>query len=127
MITHRGTVYPWQCDHMGHMNTIWYAGEFDEASWQLLSAVGLTSTRLRDVRCGMAAVEQHIRYLRELHAGDPITIRSTVLEVKDKSIRLRHEMTNDERQELAATSIIVGVHFDATIRRARSLPADVRQ
>jgi acyl-CoA thioesterase FadM len=29
--TYRGTVYPWQCDHVGHMNIMWYVGKFDEA------------------------------------------------------------------------------------------------
>lgn len=29
-ITYRGVVYPWQCDHMGHMNAMWYVGKFDE-------------------------------------------------------------------------------------------------
>ena len=24
--TYRGTVYPWQCDHVGHMNIMWYVG-----------------------------------------------------------------------------------------------------
>jgi hypothetical protein len=23
--TYRGTVYPWQCDHVGHMNIMWMA------------------------------------------------------------------------------------------------------
>lgn len=31
--TYRGTVYPWQCDHVGHMNIMWYVGKFDEANW----------------------------------------------------------------------------------------------
>ena len=126
IIAYRGTVYPWQCDHMGHMNTMWYAGRFDEASWQLLSVLGLTAARLRDAHCGMAAVEQQTRYMRELRAGDPITVRSTVVEIGDKSIRLKHEMTNDDRMEVAATSVIVAVHFDTTIRKSRVLPADVR-
>ena len=26
--TYRGIVYPWHCDHMGHMNVMWYAGKF---------------------------------------------------------------------------------------------------
>ena len=30
--TYRGTVYPWQCDHVGHMNIMWYVGKFDEAT-----------------------------------------------------------------------------------------------
>ena len=25
--TYRGAVYPWHCDHMGHMNVMWYVGK----------------------------------------------------------------------------------------------------
>ncbi len=126
LITYRGTVYPWQCDHMGHMNVMWYAGKFDEASWQLLSNLGLTSARFRNDGTAMAAVEQHVNYRRELHPGDSVTVRSAVLEVKDKSIRFIHEMRNDQTEEVAATSLLVAVHLDQTARKARSLPADVR-
>ena len=31
LLTYRGTVYPWHCDHVGHMNVMWYVGKFDEA------------------------------------------------------------------------------------------------
>jgi len=126
-ITHRGTVYPWQCDHMGHMNVMWYVGKFDEASWQLLSCLALTRARISRDGAGMAAVEQRIEYKRELRAGDVVTIRSKVLEVKDKTIRMRHEMTNDETGDLAAVTEIVGVHIDMTARRACALPSDVRE
>jgi acyl-CoA thioester hydrolase len=125
LITYRGVVYPSQCDHMGHMNVMWYVGKFDEASWQLLSALGLTPSRLREEGCGMAAVEQHIEYKRELRAGDVITVRSTLLEVKEKSIRLFHEMKNDETGDVAATTVIVAVHLDTIARRARALPMDI--
>ena len=36
-ITYRGTIYPWHCDHMGHMNVMWYVGKFDEATWQFFA------------------------------------------------------------------------------------------
>jgi acyl-CoA thioester hydrolase len=126
-ITHRGTVYPWQCDHMGHMNVMWYVAKFDEASWQFLSRLALTRARIERDGAGMAAVEQRIEYKRELRAGDVVTIRSKVLEVKDKTIRMRHEMTDDETGDLAAVTEIVGVHIDMTTRRARSLPTEVRE
>lgn len=125
-ITYRGTVYPWQCDHMGHMNVMWYAGKFDEACWQLLSTLGLTRSRFRAQGVGMVAIEQHIDYKRELHGGDIITIRSAVTEVKDKVLHLIHEMRNDETGEIAATTAIVALYIDAKVRKARSLPADVR-
>jgi acyl-CoA thioester hydrolase len=126
-VTHRGTVYPWQCDHMGHMNVMWYVAKFDEASWQLLSWLALTRARFARDGAGMATVEQRIEYKRELRAGDVVTIRSTVLEVKDKAIRIRHEMTNDETGDLAAVTEIVAVHIEMTARRACSLPSDVRE
>jgi acyl-CoA thioester hydrolase len=112
---------------MGHMNVMWYVGKFDEATWQLLSLVGLSRSRLAQENCGMAAVEQHIEYKRELRAGDLLTIRSRVLEVKEKSVRFQHEMTNDETGELAATTTLVGVCIDLTARKARPLPQDVRE
>ena len=31
VLTYRGTIYPWHCDHMGHMNIMHYVGKFDEA------------------------------------------------------------------------------------------------
>ncbi|NQD93370.1 acyl-CoA thioesterase [Pseudomonas sp. CrR25] len=126
-LTYRGTVYPWQCDHMGHMNVMWYTGKFDEATWQLFSSLGLTPSRLRQENAGMVAVEQHLHYKREVHAGDVLSIHSSVLELKDKSLRFFHEMRNDETGELAATSLLVGLHLDTLLRKARSLPADVRE
>jgi acyl-CoA thioester hydrolase len=112
---------------MGHMNVMWYVGKFDEATWQFFSNVGLPRSRFLNEGTGMAAVEQHIEYKRELHAGDLISIRSAVLEVKEKSIRFMHEMTNDENDELAARTVLVGVYFDTAARKSVALPADVRQ
>lgn len=81
---------------MGHMNVMWYVGKFDEATWQLLSTLGLTPSRLRNESLGMAAVEQHVLYKRELHAGDVITVRSHIVEVREKSVRIAHE--NEKRR-----------------------------
>ena len=126
-ITYRGVVYPSQCDHMGHMNVMWYVGKFDEASWQLLTSLGLAPSRLRDENRGIVGVEQHIEYKRELRAGDVVTVRSAVLEVKEKVIRLLHEMTNDETGEVAAITRLVTVYFDTAARKSVALPADVRE
>ena len=89
--TYRGTVYPWQCDHMGHMNVMWYVGKFDEATWNLFAAIGITPSYLRGGR-GMAAVEQNISYRRELHAGEIVSVGSVLVEVRDKVLRFVHEM-----------------------------------
>ena len=126
LLTYRGAVYPSQCDHMGHMNVSSYVAKFDEATWQLFAAIGLTRSRMRDEKLGMAGVEQHIEYRRELFAGDVVTVSSAVQEVKDKAIRFVHEMRNDATGEVAAKMVVVAVHLDAGTRKARAFPADVR-
>jgi len=126
IITYRGTVYPWHCDHMGHMNVMWYVAKFDEATWHLMASIGLTSARLRKESLGMVAVEQRLEYKRELLAGDLVTVRSSVQEPREKSLLLVHEMTNQDTGEVAARTVITGVCIDTTTRKARPLPADVR-
>src|SRR4051794_17400347 len=64
-ITYRGTVHQWHCDHMGHMNVMWYVGKFDEATWNFGAMMGLTGEYLKATHRGMAAVEQRIAYRRE--------------------------------------------------------------
>ena len=127
VLTYRGTIYPWHCDIMGHMNVMWYVGKFDEATWHLLASAGLTAKRMRAGGIGMAAVEQRIEYKRELVAGDLITIRSWFQEVREKALLFVHEMVNEETQEIAARTFLTGVCLDLKTRKAMILPADVRE
>ena len=122
LLTYRGTVYPWHCDHVGHMNVMWYVGKFDEATWQLFNAIGLTPSYLRSAKRGMAAVDHHISYLKELHAGAVISVHSTIIEVKAKSICFEHEMVDDESGEVVARATLKGVHIDTELRK--SCPMD---
>jgi acyl-CoA thioester hydrolase len=124
-VTYRGTVYPWHCDQVGHMNVMWYVGKFDEATWNLFLRAGITPRYLREHRRGMAAVDQHIEYRRELHAGDVVAIRSEVLEIEGRKIRFRHEMTNEETGEIAAVTTLLGVHMDTVARRACRFPPEI--
>jgi acyl-CoA thioester hydrolase len=126
LITYRGAVFNWHCDHMGHMNVMWYVNKFDEATWQLLSLLGLSPSHLKEAGHGMAALEQNVTYRRELRAGDVVTVRSSLIEIREKTIRFRHEMTNDESGELAASSTFLSVHFDLTARRACPFPEAFR-
>lgn len=123
--TYRGTVYPWHCDHMNHMNVMWYVGKFDEATWNFFALLGATPSYLRGNSRGMVAVDQRITYLRELHAGDTVRVRTGTLEVRDKVIRFVHEMRNAETQQVAAVTMLTGVHIDTTTRKSCPLPAEV--
>ena len=124
-ITYRGTVYPWQCDHVGHMNVMWYVGKFDEATWQLFAGLGITPAYLRRENRGMAALEQKISYKRELRAGDVVSVRSRLVEMREKVIRFVHEMVDDSTQEVVATTELTGVHMDTLTRRSCPFPAAI--
>jgi acyl-CoA thioester hydrolase len=125
-ITYRGAVYPWHCDHMGHMNVMWYVGKFDEATWHLFAGIGLTPSYLRDGTRGMAGVQQNISYKRELMAGDIVEIRSRIVEMREKAIRFEHEMINVGTGEVAATCDLTAVHLDRKARKAIPFEAAVR-
>ena len=126
-VTYRGAVYPWHCDHVGHMNVMWYVGKFDEATWNFFAGLGLTPAYLRDAGRGMAAVQQNITYRRELLAGDIVEITSVVLEIGEKSIRFRHEMRNSETGEIAASCEITGVHLDRRTRKSAPFGGELRR
>jgi len=125
--TYRGAVYPWHCDHMGHMNVMWYVGKFDEATWSLFTRIGLGAAYLREHGRTMAAVDQHLQYKKELFAGDVVEVGSGVLEMRDKSIRFFHEMKNAGTGEVCATSLLVGVYIDSRARKSCPFPDDVIQ
>jgi acyl-CoA thioester hydrolase len=126
LLTYRGTVYPWHCDHVGHMNVMWYVGKFDEATWNLFHRIGLTPSYLRSAQRGMAAVEQQIFYLRELHAGAVVSVHSVVNEVRDKLIVFTHEMHDDDSGEIAARTVLKAVHLDTVARKACAFSPEVR-
>jgi acyl-CoA thioester hydrolase len=110
---------------MGHMNVMWYVGKFDEATWNLFAAMGVTAAFLRENRRGMAAVQQNITYRRELVAGDTVSVHSAFLEVRDKVARFVHEMRHAESGELAAYCMLTGVYIDAEARKACPFPQDI--
>ncbi len=126
-ISYQGTVYPWQCDHMGHMNVMWYTGKFDEATWQYFARLGMTRAFFDDNNRGMAALEQTTKYLKEVRPGDILTVRTHTVEVARKTIRFRHEMSETSGGEAVATTELVAVYIDTSLRKGVILPDDVRE
>jgi acyl-CoA thioester hydrolase len=125
IVTYRGVVYPSQCDHMGHMNVMWYVGKFDEATWHLLALMGVTPTYMREARTGMAGVQQNITYKRELYAGDLIEIRSHLVSIAARKAVWFHEMRNAESDEVAAVCELTAVHISRETRRAVPFPPEI--
>ena len=125
--TYRGVVYPNQLDHMDHMNVQWYTSKFDEGTWHLFSSIGITSNYIRQNSKGMAALEQKTKYKAEVTSGDLLVIKSKVLEVKDKTIRFIHIMSNSETGVEVATCELLAIHLDRNERKSCSLPDEIKE
>ena len=119
--TYRGAIYPWHCDHQGHLTVMHYFGFFDPATWQLLSELGFTSARLAEENRGFVDVTATINYLAEQHAGARIHIESALLRIGTTSITSIHRMRNSETGELAATLENVMLYFDLAARKKVAL------
>jgi len=126
METHRAVVFPWHCDHMGHMNVRWYAHAFDDAGFHLWSQIGLSHATLgkRGVATVIARTETDFKH--EASAGELLVVRSAFTRLGTKSLTMSQRMTNAETGALCATQEAVEVFFDLKTRAAIPIPADIR-
>ena len=125
-ITYRGMAYPWQCDVNGHLNVMWHTNMFDQASFVLMSSLGVDQAYREKHQATVVTVKCDIAYKREVHAGHILAVRTRVLEVRDKIIRMAHEVVEEGSGEVAALADITGVYMDTRARKSKPFPEDIR-
>ena len=123
--TARGTIHAWQCDHMGHANLRAYGELFEQALWHVFQRIGITPSVLRGDTIRMAGVQQNITYSKELLPGDLVLVRSNLVEMRERSLKMRHEMQHVESGEICATCELTAVCLDARTRKPRSFPPEI--
>ena len=123
--TYRGFVYPWNIDHVGHMNVQFYVGKFDEASWNFLAGFGITPNYLKENNRGVVAAEQNIKYQQEVVSGSLLVVRSYLVEVKSKVLKYKHIMYNGETNEQVAEMLLTVIHIDAVTRKSCDIPKGI--
>ena len=124
---YRGVVFPWMCDHIGHMNVRWYAHHFDDGGFHLWSMAGLSQREMRDRGTQVVVAQTTIKYIRELKAGDLIVIRAGFVKVGQKSVVHIAKMYNADTNAYSAWEETVEVFFDPEQRKAAPMPEDFRQ
>jgi acyl-CoA thioester hydrolase len=125
--TYRGAVFPWECDHNGHMNVRFYVGKFDEGTWQFMAAIGMSRAEMERRGVGAMAVSQTISYTRELLAGDVVAVATDVTRIGASSVRFRHRMRDAATGEAVAEMEIVGVFVDRATRKSVPMPDAARR
>jgi acyl-CoA thioesterase FadM len=124
--TWRGVVSPAQCDHLGHMNVQYYFAAAGDGMFALSGKLGLPRKKVDERRMCFVVVHAQSDFRRELHAGDVITLQSTVLEVGDKVAKFAHKLLIAEDDTVAFDLWMKAVMLDLDSRKAREIPSDIR-
>ena len=101
--TYKGYVSLQECDEMGHMNIQHYISKSSDSSYNLRVALGHAALDQAESGLGYVALEHHIRFHRELRASDLVVIRSGIVELRDRTMRIYQEMREALDDRLAAT------------------------
>ncbi|WP_055488090.1 thioesterase family protein [Streptomyces sp. WMMB 322] len=127
MPDHTATVRPEWIDYNGHMNEAFYVLVFGHATDAMMIETGMGQQYRGESGCSLYTAEAHVRYLREVTEGTELTVRTRILGVDAKKVRLVLEMRAADRAEPVATSELLMIHVDQAAGRAAPFPDAVRE
>lgn len=116
----RGGVNTWECDEMGHMNVRFYVVKAVEGLATLAALIGMPDAFCSDATSTLLVREQHIRFLKEAHAGAALHMVGGVVEMGESEARLVQLLIHSNTGDIAATFQTVVVH--ATAREGNAFP-----
>ncbi|OEV05598.1 thioesterase family protein [Streptomyces oceani] len=111
---HVERVRPAWIDYNGHLSEAYYVLVFGHATDAMMEATGLDGAYRAATGCSLYTVESHVRYLREVRDGAELRVRTRVLGVDAKRLRLAHEMYAEGGTEPVATTELLGLHVAAS-------------
>ena len=120
----RETVRPEWVDYNGHLSEAYYVLVFGHATDAVMDAVGLDAAYRKRTGASLFTAESHVCYLDQVRDGEVVEVRSAVIGVGAKVLRLWHEMAAGGR--LRATEEILAVHVRVDTAGAAELPPEVR-
>jgi acyl-CoA thioester hydrolase len=116
----RGGVNTWDCDEMGHMNVRFYVVRAMEGLAGMAAELGLPHAFSPYANATLVVREQHIRFLREAHAGATLHMLGGVIEISDTEAKLLQLLVHTATGQLAATFQTTVAHV--TPREGEAFP-----
>ena len=71
--------------------------------------------------------ECHVRYLREVHLGDPVQVSILLVAADEKRLHTFKELRHATEGWLSATSENMTIHMDMNARKTAPFPPDIRE
>ncbi|HWM35804.1 MAG TPA: thioesterase family protein [Streptomyces sp.] len=124
---HPATVRPEWIDYNGHMNEAFYVLVFGHTTDEMMIGTGMGPQYREQSGCSLYTAEAHVRYLREVSEGTELTVRTGVLGVDAKKVRLVLEMYAGRKEDPVATTELLMIHVDQEAGRAAPFPESVRE
>jgi acyl-CoA thioester hydrolase len=120
-------IEPQWIDYNGHLNMAYYNVMFDRAIDQLWATLGIGPAYMKERNGSTFTAECHVRYLREIHLGDPVEVSVWLLEADDKRLHTFEELRHAGEGWLSATSENMSLHIDMRSRKVAAFPPDIRE
>lgn len=98
----QGMANQWDCDEMGHMNVRVYVEKATEGLGTFARAIHMSHAFTNSGLSTLIPVDQHIRFIREVHPGRPLKMQACVLEVGDSDAVLYQELRHGDGTPAAA-------------------------
>ncbi len=115
-------VEPDWIDYNGHLNMAYYNVLFDRAVDEVYELIGCGLAYLQASQHSCFTAEVHVRYLRELNAGDLVRVTFQLLDFDAKRLHYFEELHHAEQGWLSATSENMALHVDMTARKTVPFP-----
>jgi acyl-CoA thioester hydrolase len=118
-------IKPQWIDYNGHLNMAYYNVLFDRAIDDLWLRIGIGPAYMKARNNSTFTAECHVRYVREIHLGDPAQVSILVVAADDKRIHTFKELRHATEGWLSATSENMTLHMDMAARKVAPFPPDI--
>ena len=120
-------IEPQWIDYNGHLNMAYYNVMMDRAIDELWLTLGLGPAYREERHGSTFTAECHVRYLREIHQGDPVQIAIFLLDADEKRMHTFEELRHATEGWLSATSENISLHMDMAARKVAAFPPDIAE
>jgi len=118
-------VEPQWIDYNGHLNMAYYNVLFDRAVDETYEMLGIGLEYLKRTNHSTFTAEVHVRYLREIHKGDPVRVEFQLLDYDAKRIHYFETLKHAEDGWVSATSENMTLHVDMDAKKVAPFPQSV--
>jgi acyl-CoA thioester hydrolase len=118
-------IEPAWIDYNGHLNMAYYNVLFDRAVDEAYDLLGIGASYVTHQKRSLYTVEVHLRYLRELHVGDPVRATFQLLGFDNKRLHYFEQLFHGTEGWVAATSENMALHVDMDTTKTAAFAPEI--